>query len=319
MKKSNRNLYWLIAGTIVLAGLLGSCKKSTSGHSGPKPPNNPGGYDSANQIQPNALVAYWPFNGSPTDVKQGLTGSLTNASYTTGVKGQAYKGGGDSYLQITSTGTLGSLTSYTLSVWFEEPAEPINDTTANYIAGQGAQGLFFMYDTVQAWNLLHLDFEPYKPVSGDSVVVHAGFNSTGAVAYQGIVPAGWLDSGLNKWEQVVVTYDGGSSKYTLYQNGVAIGAETAWSSGQFAATPASIWTDGSATTPFGNIKYKNPPLGIIIGAFPQAVQPTISNSIGGPQPWSGNFQGALDEIRVYNAALNASDVASLYILEKAGF
>jgi len=320
MKKVNQKLSLLLLGSaIIAASIVSSCSKSSNNNNTPpppKPPSNPGNYDSSAQIASGNLVAYFPFNGSYNDVKQGLTGTNHGASFSTGIKGQDYHGSGNSYVTFSNAGTLGTLTSFTMSVWVKQPAQPINDTTPNYIAGQGAQGLLFMYDTATSWNLLHLDFEPFTPVSKDSLRVHAGFNSTGATAYQGIVPEMFIDSGLNNWFQFVFTYNGASSEFTVYKNGVAISATSAWG---YKPTPYKIWTDGSATTPFGNINYKNPPQGFVLGAFPQAVTPTISTSIGGPQPWSGNLQGAMDELRIYNSALNAVDVNSLYLLEKAGF
>jgi hypothetical protein len=249
-------------------------------------------------------------------VKQNLQGTNHGAAFGTGIKGQAYQGSGNSYVTFTNAGTLSTLQSYTMSVWLKQPSQPINDTTPDYIVGQGAQGIFFMYDTNTSWNLLHLDFEPFTPKAKDSLRVHEGFNSTGATAYQGIVPEFFIDSGLNNWFQLVFTYNGASSQFTVYKNGVAISAASAWGT---QLTPYKIWTDGTATTPFGNINYKNPAQGFVLGAFPQAVQPSLSTSIGGPQPWSGNLQGQMDELRIYNTALNAVDVNSLYLLEKAGF
>ncbi len=77
--------------------MLASCSKSSSGGgtTKPPPPSNPGGYDSANQIQPSALVAFWGFNGNFNETKHNLTATASGTvTYTTGVKGQAYQGNG---------------------------------------------------------------------------------------------------------------------------------------------------------------------------------------------------------------------------------
>src|ERR1035437_7746667 len=104
MKTRNQRFSLFIL-TIALCttGFLSSCSKSKSnGPTGPKPPTNPGGYDSSNQIQPAALTAYWGFNGNFNETKSNLvaTASGTAPTSTTGIKGQAYQGSGSSYLII---------------------------------------------------------------------------------------------------------------------------------------------------------------------------------------------------------------------------
>jgi hypothetical protein len=321
MKRTTQKLGTLLLGTAILAvSVISSCSKSSSGSSKPKPPTNPGGYDSSAQIASANLIAYFPFNGSYNDVKSGLTGTNHGAAFASGVKGQAYSGSGNSYVAFNTVGPLASISSYTLSAWFKIAAQPVNNTTSAYIPGQGAQGMFSLYDTVTGNpNLLLLELEPYTPVSMDSVRFHAGFNNTGNTAgagWQAIIPEGFADTAVGKWTQVVMTYDGASSTYTLYENGVAITAATAWGKNP---TPTVIYngpTGGSTTGPMGNIHFKNPPTGFIIGAWPFTAG--VSSGFQ-PQPWSGNLQGAMDELRIYNSALNSSDVKSLYILEKSGF
>src|SRR5947199_10432067 len=111
MKKVNQKLNLFLMGTAILAAsIVSSCSKSSNNNSGPtppKPPSNPGNYDSSGQIASGNLVAYFPFNGSYNDVKQGLSGTNHGASFTTGVKGQAYQGSGNSYVTFSNVGTLG--------------------------------------------------------------------------------------------------------------------------------------------------------------------------------------------------------------------
>jgi len=316
MKKT---INYFMAGVSAIAALAlwGSCSKSSS-----LPPI--GGYNSSNDIAPTNLIAYWSMDGNATESKQNLSGTNTGGTFVAGQKGQAWQGAGNSYINYGSAGTaLTAINSYTLSMWFNEPAQPVNNPGASYVAGQGAQGVFFMYDnaaTGTAWNLLHLDFEPYTPKSLDSVRIHAGFNNTGSTGWQGIVPQGFFTNAIKKWVHLVMTYDASSSTYVLYEDGVPVGAQTAWTSGGY-ATPDPIYNGplpvaAGGTQPMGSISFKHAARGLIIGAFPQVLSLSGSD-IGGPQPWSGNFQGAVDEIRVYNKALGAADVGSLYQLELA--
>lgn len=307
--KNRQIATWVVAGA-VMSAMFTACKKSDD--------TLPaiGGYNSSSEVASTNLVAFWPFDGNYTETKQNLTGTNNGASFTTGVngQGQAYQGKGSSNIFLNNPGTaFAQLKSVSISAWIAEPTQPVNNTTTAYAAGQGAQGIFFVYDqTGAAWNLLHFNVEPDK---ADTLRVHAGFNNTGAPEWQGIVPEARTAAsvGTNQWIHYVMTYDGSSSTYVLYRNGIAVPVNSAW--GKSAQT--QVWTNGNKTTPMGNLNFKSPPAGIVIGAFPQAVTPTINSSIGGPQPWSGNFQGAIDNLRIYNKALTQAEVGALYGLEGA--
>jgi hypothetical protein len=336
MKTRNQRFSLFILGiALCTTGFLSSCSKSKSnGPTGPTPPTNPGGYDSANQIQPAALVAYWGFNGNFNETKSSLvaTASGTAPTFTTGIKGQAYQGSGSSYLIIpfgSAASKFGgsSLQSFTVSFWMDEPAEPIYATNGQYTPGQGPEGVLFMWDTAGNQDLLHLDIEPFAPNTQDTMSLNAGFHATGLVTTgqyvgaggsEGIVPNGRLDTAINKWQQVVMTYDAASSNYTLYQNGTAVFANSAWSTYAAGPAPVQILTGGTGaagSVPMGAISFTPLPAGLVIGAWAGTAM------VGGftPNQYTGSFKGAMDELRIYNAALNASDVKSLYLLEKAGF
>ena len=309
--KTTRISAWVAAGLVVGTALFTACSKSDDTPS--LPPI--GGYNNSDEVGASNLIAYWPFEGNFNETKQNLTGTNSGATFTTGIKGQAYQGSGASFVQFKSPGTaLAALKSYTVSVWIKEPAQPVNNTTASYVAGQGAQGILFVYDQAgNDWNLLHMNLEPYNATS-DTLRIHAGFNNTGAPEYKGIVPEGLLPGSINKWVHIAMTYDGGTSVFTLYKNGIPVEVSSAW--GKSANT--QVWTNGNKTTPMGNISFKTAPGGIVLGAFPQAVSPSISTAIGGPQPWSGNLQGSMDQLRIYSKALAVSDIGALYSLELAG-
>jgi hypothetical protein len=336
IKTINPKLSMLILGiTISAAGILSSCSKtSNNGPTGPKPPTNPGGYDSANQIQPTALISYWGFNGNFSETKNNLvaTASTSAPTFTTGIKGQAYQGNGSSYLTIpfgsvASLFAASSLPSFTISLWINEPAEPIYATDGQYTPGQGPEGLFFMWDTAGHQDLLHMDIEPYAQATQDTMSLNAGFTITGATTtgpyvgaggIEGVVPNGRLDTAINKWTEIVMTYDGGSSNYTLYENGTAVFANSAWSTYAAGPSPVQILTGGTGAQgaiPLGPLNYTPAPAGLVIGAWAGTAM------VGGftPNQYTGSFKGALDELRIYNVALSASDVKSLYLLEHAGF
>ena len=290
--------------TIMILGtglfILGSCKKSSN--PAPTPPPLIGGFVSSDSVEPHALIAYWPFDGNSNEMVGGLSGTATGVTYVKGIRGQAYQGstGGSIQVPLTATNTaFDSLHSYSVSIWYNDPTQV---TSPNH-------GLFHMYGT--DWNLLELEFERDSTSTGDSVLVHAGFTNPGGVAYKNIIPQALLDTAIGKWVHLVMTYNAGTSMFTLYQDAVPVALLSAWTNGMYANSPIPIWTDGTATVPMGNINFASEiPQGITIGAFPPSI--TQGNA------WAGSFPGMLDELRIYNVALTQQDVTGLYLNGLAG-
>ncbi len=339
MKRKNGRLGIIIIGTLItLGGMVASCSKKSSSSGGggtppPVAPTNPGGYDSANQIQPTNLIAYFPFNGSDNDVKSGLVGTNSLSTFTNGVKGMAYQGADSSYVIVPFGANANlfsgsALPSFTVSLWIKEAAEPIYAPSGNYTKGQGPEGVLFMYDATGDQDLLHMDIEPHPndSVTQDTMNLNVGFHATGLASTgpyvggggsEGVIPNAHLDTAIGKWVQVVETYDAASSNFTLYQDGTAIPANSAWSN-YTTSTPVQILTGGTGaagSVPMGPLNYTPAPTALIIGAW------CGTANVGGftPNQYTGSFKGALDELRIYKVALSPSDVKSLYILEQAGF
>jgi hypothetical protein len=342
MKTTKMKAILLSGSIVILSGaFFVSCSKSSSGNSGPVivVPTNPGGYDSAAQIQPSALKAYFSFNGTFNDSKSGLVASTSSTAPTfgTGVKGQGYQGNGSSYLVVplgsaANTFAGSAFASFTVSLWINEPVEPIYATNGNYTPGQGPEGVLFMYDAAGHQDLLHMDIEPFAQATQDTMSLNAGLTASGLTVTgpyvsngtEGAVPNGRLDTAIKKWTAVVMTYDAASSNYTLYENGTAVFANSAWSTWAAGPTPAQILTGGltsgpgsapvAGAIPLGTLNFTPAPTGFVIGAW------CGTANVGGftPNQYSGSFKGIMDELRIYNVAMSASDVKSLYILEKAG-
>jgi len=109
---------------------------------------------------------------------------------------------------------------------------------------------------------------------------------------------------------LVVTYDGGSSTYTVYQNATPSGTSTAFSNGGY-ITPNPLWTDGTKTTPLGNLSFStDPPVSVIIGSWPDGLFGQVAANTC--------FLGQLDELRVFNKALTQTEVAGLFLNGQAG-
>lgn len=324
--------YMTIGVLFLSASVMSSCKKNAASPSGPTPPSNPGGYDSANQISPGNLVAYWNFENSFTEQKQNLSGANTNAAFSAGIKGQAYQGSSSvySYVEYTNPGSaLPALNSFTISFWMKAN-QPVANTTGSPTPGTGAQAIFEIVNNAGFWPNVHIDLEPYtiagtKTPNPDTILLKLELTSTApGVVWQNQFPTVMLDTAVNKWTQVVLTYNGASGTLATYENGTLTGTNgLGYAYGPFTGSTTLYASDpGSATNVknapvLGNLQFANA-TALLIGTWQFSTNPSMTSSAGA-QAWATSYTGSLDELRVYNAALNSTDVKSLYILEKSGF
>ncbi len=299
MKTHIKNSSLTILSVLFLGFYFTSCKKSSSTIA---PPTPLGGYVSSDSVAPGNLIAYWPFDGNVNDVKGSTNATPVGVTYGTGVRGQAYQGGTGVYATLTPSSAFSNLQSYSFSVWYKLPSQqPAGDPG----------GIFFLAGDTTL-NYLIYEIEPYSPASGDSVKVHHGFTDLASPgAYKGFTMESFDTAAIGKWVHLVTTYDGASSTYTIYQNGVPINNSSAFGN----TTPTQMWSDGTKTTPLGNLGFSqtDPPKSIIIGTWPATLY-GVSPTLGA----KGCFIGQLDEMRIYNKALSSAEVQGLYLNGQAG-
>lgn len=291
MKNSKIRINNLLMGGILLIGVtFSSCKKSSDDPT--LPPI--GGFNGAGDVGGTSLVAYWSFDNTLTESKQNLTGTGNNTTYTAGKKGQAYQGSVKDSVVYTNAGTaLPALTSFTISFWMNTPQY-----------SDKARALFEIANDNDFWPGLHVGFEPYvvnNVPSPDTARFKIEFTKSDAPAYTNQFVETKIKA-IGQWVQVIASYDAGTSKYALYINGAKIDLPPS-STNRYGNDPA---TGGTA---LGALKFSANKL--IIGAWRQQVSKT-------PEPWMGNYEGKLDELRIYNKALSDADISSLYQLELAG-
>ncbi|MEP6950183.1 MAG: hypothetical protein ABI863_12940 [Ginsengibacter sp.] len=268
-----------------------------------------GGYASSDSVGAANLIAYWPFDGNANETKGGMTPTVVGTiTYTPGVRGQSYQGAAGAYATYTPSAafTTTSLPSYSVSVWYQLPA---TDPSYSSVTGQDTltQGMFFLHGNSD-WLLIN-EIEPFH---ADSIRIHAGFQdfATPSAAYHGFVPETFNTAAIGKWVHFVVTYNGGTSTYITYQNGVATGANTAFTSGKY-VTPNPLFTDGSMATPLGNLGFApQTPTTVVVGSWP--------DGLFGQDAAKSTFRGQLDEMRVYNKALTQLEVTGLFLNGQAG-
>ena len=314
MKKVKSKISLLaIAGIAFAAIAVQSCSKSSS--SGPTPPVQLGGYVSSDSVAPANLIAYWPFDADANDHKGGLTATAIGSGVTFpsgGVRGNCYQGAYGSYFTValpSGGGVFTNIGSYTESVWFKIAQE---DSVT--------QGLFFLSGTTTLDEMVS-EIESYKPASLDSVKIHTGFDDINSPAYQRFIPETFDTLAVAKWVHLVVTYNAGTSTYTVYQDANATGTNTAFSPNTPAGepypfpgyynTPNIFFTDGTKTTLLGPIGFtSDPPKAITIGSWPDGLfgQVAIKDCL----------VGQMDELRIYNRALTQQEVTGLFLNGQAG-
>jgi hypothetical protein len=267
-----------------------------------RPPPLIGGYTSSDSVASANLVAYWPFDGTANEFISETIATTIGVSYATGIRGLAYQGAPGAYATLIPSAALAGLNSYSVSVWYFELVTP---SVTPYDPG----GMFFMVDTANNPDLI-LDNEPYSPVSGDSVELHAGFYDPALAQSNNWTMTTFDTDAVAKWVHFVMTYDGPSSTYTVYQDGVSMLNQSAlgWNN-------PSVLTAGPAPSPaVGNLNFSSePPASIVIGTWPAGLN-GISPTLGA----NGSFLGLLDELRIYNRALTQTEVTGLYLNGLAG-
>jgi hypothetical protein len=110
---------------------------------------------------------------------------------------------------------------------------------------------------------------------------------------------------IGKWVHFVMTYDGPSSTYVVWQNGTQTMNSSAW--GKNLSTV--LMTNNPGGVPLGNISYAtDPPQTVYIGTWPPGLY-GVSATLGA----NGSYLGKLDELRVFNRALTQQEVAGLFL------
>jgi hypothetical protein len=302
MKTVNSKMLFLAA-VIGLAFFgLQSCSKKSSG---PTPPPLIGGFASSDSVEPQALISYWPMDGNLNDSKGGANATGVNVTYVTGVRGQAYQGDTTAYASFTPTAAMTALQSFSLSFWYYQPAQP---DTAPYTP----QGIFFLADQGGANPLIIAEEQPYTPLSGDSIVLHAGLDFPAATQWNGWTMSTFDTAALGKWVFFTMTYNGGTSTYTVYQNAQAMENQSAYGT----ATSTILLQGPAGSTPQGNMNFtSDPPVEGTIGTWAPGVY-GVDPTLGANH--HSNWAGKLDEMRLFNVALTQKDVAGLYLNGLAG-
>jgi hypothetical protein len=277
----------LLSAVVLVSGItLSSCSKDDDPNAGKTDPST---------IATTNLIAYFPFDGNATEKIASLTPSVETAvTYVTGRRGQAYQGAELAHLLYTlpAASKMKTLTSFSVAMWIKSPLVTGDPEITIFEIGK-SDDLF--------WGNLKLGLLRLN-ATADSLNFKTFFLKNGAVwSGQHI---GYSDNLflVNKWMHIVFMYDENTSKFEIYKDGVKVvtndGVENRWAAGD----------DVVPRPKLGALSFLNADK-LNIGAW----RPKSENSA--TDAWMGWFLGNLDELRVYNKALSATDVKALYDAE----
>ncbi|MBC7888158.1 MAG: LamG domain-containing protein [Ferruginibacter sp.] len=264
------------------------------------PPPVDGGFVNSSEIAKTDLVGYWAFNGSFIDSATGVSAVNQGATFTPGKKGQAYQGSSTAYATFAPSAALQTLKSYTVAFWINSPVNT------------GAIGIFTIARTDDFWG--NLDIYQDNGGSADKAVFKVHM-------YNSAVPWGgqFTDARVNfgSWIHLTATYNAATSVFNIYQNGSAIGVNSAANpAGKIGPTLHGSDPGAPPETPYGNLTFINATK-MAFGAFQFQTNPSLTNGASA-QGWATNFAGKLDEFRIYKRALTGQEVSALFQLEKQG-
>jgi Concanavalin A-like lectin/glucanases superfamily len=270
-----------------------------------------GPYDNSDQVAATSLLAHWTFDGTNNEKISGKapTTAVGN-SFVTGVKGQALSlaNGYLLYPTITALSSANAIPSVTVSLWVNVDN---NGTTAS--------SLFCLtgLTSVQPdWNQgpLNVYVETGHPVAtDDTLALHSAFHSYSGGNYNlggdnindyGVRGTDFQTVlGAKKWVHYVMRYDATGSNIDIFANGVRV------SNNNFRTR-----TTGTPPVGIGPI-VMNTPTQVLIGGWPNSATGYTNSPL---QTFEGLLTGQIDEVRVYNIALQDTDIGYLYQLELAG-
>ena len=313
MKTKYSNAFKAISGGICAVMLVTACTKPEMNDDFPKGDPPPiGAYKNSSEVASADLVAYFPFEGTVADSKNSLTGGALagGAGFTAGKKGQAYQGTTTGYASYTNSGDLGTLTSYTVSMWINTQKH-----------GGGAQSVFTVTKADGSfWGNFFMLIEGAGAADNMLVKVHFEKNVTPSVPNvehwletTNRIRTDFMRDMYGGWRHIAFTYDQVTSKFAMYVNGTKLPFKDASTTPPRNDEDRFAQGSGATGTPLGALAFKSPAR-FVIGAFQNQLGAPYNN----PEPWMLPYTGKLDELRFYKRALTDQEVNALFQLEKQG-
>lgn len=197
-----------------------------------------------------------------------------------GVSGSAFQGSSSALIHYVNANDFSKSTSFTISFWLNATLDQKDHVNAD--------GILCLPSTSNFWSNFVV-FADHEPSNSDSmqlkfVFANGAGNNWDFSGYTG--DKRWPAMYDGNWHQVAFTYDASSQTGTLYRDGVQFDQKT----------NETIMFDGNAT-------------GFVVGGFQEmlGIVDTWSNN-----SWMSGWPGGIDQVRLYNTALAATDIQTIY-------
>ncbi len=200
-------------------------------------------------------------------------------SSTTGVSGTAMQGSSTAFIHYVSANDFGTSTSFTIAFWIQ--------ATLSQKDAVNADGLLSLPSTANFWSDVCI-FVDHESSTSDSMPLKFHFANGTAdnwdFQYAGTKDIPHMFDG--NWHQIAFTYDQTIETGTLYIDGAQYDQKS----------KETIAFDGAVT-------------GFIVGGFQEmlGIYDTQADNT-----WQSGWPGGIDQVRLYNTALAASDVQTLF-------
>lgn len=264
---------------IICGLLLTSCYKKFDPKSY-QPAFTINGYTSSAEIGQGHLVGYWAFDGNYIDSVSEVAATGVGTSFTGGFKGQAFQGANNAYVISDLPNAIKNSSSFTIDFWINSPQNTTGILTPVCIA-----------KTNDFWGSLDMFVENGSTATSGNLKVH--FNGQSEVWFTN----GFITNPWGSWQNIALTYDAVTSTFILYQGGNAVATQSA--------------------AGLGNLVFPATATKIIFGTEQFQCSPSLGTA-GGAQGWASYLTGQMDEVRVYNKVLSATDLQALIVLQGKG-
>jgi hypothetical protein len=274
MKFLNKAANYSLALFLAGAGFAG-CQKMDRPALGdyPQDTNPPGG----------PLKFYAAFDGNSVDSTRAVYGANTKVSFVDGIAGKAMSAGTDGYVVFPSTNDFKTATSFTVAFWMKKAGpNPAGGGTAF------AFGVATQTDIWTSQDMFLLFEDAGNPSSAEMAAAKFYMNDqwfefTGTKRLPKVLDGGW--------HHLAFSFDQATSMLTTYVDGTAL---------------TNLPPDFGKFNNNGGKTNFSKAAGVVVGGPGHYAMGKT------PDGWMGNFNGQIDQFRMYGTALAAADVAALF-------
>jgi hypothetical protein len=275
----NKRIAKQVLSVLAIGVVVASCQKMERPALGDYPvdTNPPGG----------PLKFYSAFDGRSVDSIRAVFGTDNNVTYVDGVSGQAMSAGKDGDVVFPSTNDFSAASDFTVAFWMKKAGPNPKGSGTSFVFGLATQTDIWTHQD------MFLEFEDAgNPSTADSAAAKFYLNDQ----WFEFIKTDKVDKRLphvldGAWHQLAFTFSQADAVLTTYIDGQP-----------YTNLPADF---GKFTNNGGKVNFSKSSGVVVGGPGHYAIGKT-------PDDWMGNFNGQIDQFRMYGTTLSASEIAALF-------